>query len=286
MTPVGQRSRRAFAATIVTAVIVGGSISAHGADGPSTIVGLAGGQAFEPAERTTPPESDPDDVASFSDDFDGTGPLIGYTTTNAEVLPTVGRVDGRYRAELTDNADDKTLHYHDAQGRLDAVPATFPFVYIARNVGIGTLADSQVAPDPPGASYIFAGVQVHSADLDAADSAHVVVGHRGGTQFTIEGKNTVAGHSRVDDIGAGTAPAGRADIRIVGNADRTLTVYWQTPNLDDGVDDWQLYRGTGDLPGPTAAFGPTVFVGLITYAFGSAGLPLVGTADSVHLDRS
>ncbi len=224
------------------------------------------------------------DTGLVSDDFAGTGALLGYTTSNPEVLPEVGRVDSRYRAELTDNTNNRTLHFHDAQGRLDAKLVTFPFDYVARNVGIGTISDSQVAPNQAGSTFMFAGIQVHSTDLAAADSAHVVVGHRGNTKFTIEGKNTVAGNSRVNDIGANTAPSGRADIRIVGNSDRTLTVYWQTPNLDPSVgDNWQLYRGTGDLPGPTAAFGESVYIGLITYAYGASGVPFVGTADSIEL---
>lgn len=282
-------SRRlvAIGSMAVAVAVIGTSISAQSADRPSSINGSAGGLEFELADRVTPTTSEPGDATAVSDDFDGTGPLLGYTTTKPDVLPDVGRVDGRYRAELTDNTDNKTLHFNGSQGRLDAKPVTFPFEYIARNIGIGTLADSQVAPDPPGSAYIFAGVQVHSADLDAADSAHVVVGHRGNTEFTIEGKNTVAGNSSVNDIGANTAPDGRADIRIVGNPDRTLTVYWQTPNLgavaNDDDDDWQLYRNTGDLPGTATTFGSSVYVGLITYAYGSAGLPFVGTADSVQL---
>ncbi len=230
------------------------------------------------------PSTPPDGGVLVSDSFAGTGPLVGYTTTKPEVLPQVGRVDGRYRAELTDNANNKTLHFNDNQGRLDAKLVTFPFDYVARNIGIGSLSDSQVAPNPAGSTFMFSGIQVHSTDLSAADSAHVVVGHRGNTKFTIEGKNTVGGQSSVNDIGASTAPNGRADIRIVGNSDRTLTVYWQTPNLGAGANDnWQLYRGTGRLPGSTAPFGGSVYIGLITYAFGTGSVPFVGTADSVSL---
>ncbi len=240
-----------------------------------------------PSDGTPDPNGEPPPVdggALVSDSFDGTGPLLGYTTTNPEVLPNVGRIDGRYHAELTDNTGNQTLHFNNAQGRLDAKLVTFPFEYIARNVGIGSLTDSQLAPNPAGSTFMFAGIQVHSTDLEAADSAHVVVGHRGNTKFTIEGKNTVAGNSRVNDIGANTAPAGRADIRIVGNSDRTLTVYWQTPNLGSAADDdWQLYRGSGNLPGPTAPFGANVYIGLITYAYRAGSVPFVGTADSVEL---
>ncbi len=219
-----------------------------------------------------------------SDNFDGTGPLLGYTTARPEALPVVGRVDGRYRAELTDNSGNVTLHFHGDQGRLDAKLVTFPFDYTVRNIGIGTLTDSQVAPNPPGSAYIFSGVQVHSTDLDEPVSSHVVVGHRGSAEFTIEGKNTVDGTSRVNDIGANMVPDGRADIRIVGNADGTMYVYWQTPNFGDEADDvWQLYRGTGLLPGSSPGFGDSVYIGLITYAYGTNGVPFVGTADSIHL---
>lgn len=241
-----------------------------------------------PSDGTPNPNGDdgapPVDTETLvSDDFDGTGSLIGYTTTNPEVLPVVGRVDGRYRAEVTDNTGNQTLHFHGAQGRLDARLVTFPFDYVARNIGIGSLDDSQVAPEPAGTAYIFSGVQVHSTDLAAADSAHVVVGHRGNARFTIEGKNTVNGQSSVNDIGAGTAPDGRADIRIVGNSDGTLTVYWQTPRSLGVADDWQLYRGTGRLPGSAHNFGSSAYIGLITYAYGNNGVPFVGTADSVEL---
>lgn len=220
----------------------------------------------------------------FGDDFAGSGPLEGWTTNNASALPDVARVDGRYRASVTDNTGNRTLHFHADQGRLDARPVAFPFDIVVRNVGIGTPGDSQTAPSPAGDPYVFAGVQVHVPDLDEATSSHVVVGHRGGVHFTIEGKNTVAGSSSVNDDGFGVLPDGRADIRIVGNADRTLTVYWQTPNLDPqgSPDDWNLYRGSGALPGAAPSYPDTVYVGLITYAYGSTGLPFVGTADGVE----
>ena len=225
-------------------------------------------------------------VASFADDFEGTGPLDGYVTNNPDVLPDVGQVDGRYRAVLDDNTDDKTLHFWDAQGRLDAKAVAFPFEYIARNIGIGTVADSQQPAPPDGAeSYVFAGVQVHDLRLEERNSSHIVVGHRGGTTFTIEGKNTCDGESFVDDDGPGVLPEARADIRIVGNADRTLTVWYQAPNPAPGAtaDEWILYRGTGTLPGTAPEYGEVVYVGIITYAQGEAGLPFVGTVDSIDV---
>jgi len=112
------------------------------------------------------------------------------------------------------------------------------------------------------------------------------VGHRGSTGFTIEGKNTLNGNSAVNDIGANMAPDGRADIRIVGNEDRSLTVYWQLPNLNNQTveDNWSLYgRDGGRLPGNAPTYSQKVYIGLITYAFGSKGLPFVGTCDAVEI---
>jgi hypothetical protein len=134
-------------------------------------------------------------------------------------------------------------------------------------------------------------VQVHDFDLNSVNSSHVVVGHRGDTGFTIEGKNTVNGNSSVNDNGENSAPLGRADIRVVGNSDRSLTVYWQTPNLAHLTqqDTWILYGPTwmtqpdGTLPGTTPTYGNSVYVGLITYAFSNTGVPFVGTCDSIEI---
>lgn len=220
----------------------------------------------------------------FEDDFAGNGPLLDYTTNNPDSLPEIARVDGRYRANLTNNASNITLHFNQSQGRLDAKLLTFPFDIIARNIGIGTQADSQTAPPSTNNPFLFAGVQVHTTDLDSLNSSHVVVGHRGGTQFTVEGKNTVNGSSNVNDDGENIVPDGRADIRIVGNADHTLTVYWQVPNLDPAnqADNWETYKNSGSLPGSNPAYGDQVYVGLITYAYGQTGVPFVGTCDSLE----
>ncbi|MCL6265567.1 hypothetical protein [Flagellimonas myxillae] len=218
-------------------------------------------------------------------DFEGTGDLVDFVTNNESALPDIGRNEGRYLAELTDNEDDKTLHFNNEQGRLDAKEVSFPFEFIARNIGIGTLEDSQTAPTPSGSLYIFCGVQVHVEDLNDVNSAHVVVGHRGNTHFTIEGKNTLNGNSSVNDIGANTVPDGRADIRIVGLENRTIKVYWQLPNLEyeSVADDWIMYNETGDLPGTAPSFENTVYVGLITYAFGYNGVPFSGTCDAIQI---
>ena len=224
-----------------------------------------------------------------SDSFDGDGPLVGYTTNNASSLPDVVRKDGRYHATLTDNSDEITLHFNRFQGRLDARRLSFPFEFIVRNIGIGTLSDSQVPPSPddfqrPSDLYMFAGIQVHVLDLDQLDSAHFVVGHRGSTSYTVEGKNTVDGRSSVNDAGQGIVPDGRADLRVVGCEDGSLTWYWQQPNLEheNRADDWIAYRGNGEFPGRQTEFGDEVYVGLITYAFRAHSVPFVGTADSIE----
>lgn len=226
-----------------------------------------------------------DDI-EFTDTFEGTGPLIEYVTNNESALPEVGRVDGRYKAVLTNNTDNVTLHFNEDQGRLDAKSVSFPFEFIARNIGVGTLEDSQSAPSSSNNPYNFAGVQVHAADFSSINSSHVVVGHRGGTAFTVEGKNTLNGDSSVNDIGANTVPEGRADIRIRGNMDRTLTVSWQIPNLnyENAADNWVLYNNSGNLPGTPPDYGETVYIGLITYAFNNTGVPFVGTCDAIQIN--
>ena len=244
-------------------------------------------------QTSNPDTSKPEPETSGSDSFDGNGPLIGYTTNNASALPDVTRKSGRYHAALLSNNQNITLHFNDRQGRLDAKRLAFPFEFIARNIGIGTLANSQLAPSPndfsnPSKLFMFTGIQVHVLNLDQPNSAHFVVGHRGSTSYTIEGKNTVNGVSRVNDAGQGILPSGRADLRVVGNADKSLTWYWQSPNPNAGAsaDDWIPYRGNGDLPGSDANFGEEVYVGLITYAFGSSSVPFVGTSDSIEWNGS
>lgn len=235
------------------------------------------------------------------DNFDGFNPILTTINnpldadSNGDGLPDVMRVTkttGRYIAEIIDNSSNQTLHFNQDQGRLDATIVSFPFEFIARNIGIGVDIDnSQTPPEFNVNDFNFAGVQVHSLDLNSRNSSHVVVGHRSPTPFTIEGKNTVNGQSTVNDIGANKVSLGRADLRIVGNSDRTLTIFWQPPNLNHLTqpDDWQLYGPSwnlnpdGSLPGNNPSFGSQVYVGLITYAYFSSGVPFIGVCDSVQI---
>ena len=107
-------------------------------------------------DEADPDNDDTPENSSITDSFDGTGPLEDFVTNNETALPKVEQVDGRYRAELTDNANNKTLHFNNEQGRLDAKLVSFPFEFIARNIGIGTLSDSQTPPTPQNSPiYIF-----------------------------------------------------------------------------------------------------------------------------------
>ncbi len=220
-----------------------------------------------------------------TDDFAGNGSLLNYSTNNAIAVPGVTRTNGRYRAEVLDNTGNITLHFHGAQGRLDAKVVAFPFEYIVRNIGIGTLANSQIAP-PTITSYVFAGIQAHVyPDFNSRNSSHFVVGHRGGTENTVEGKNTVNGSSTVNDAGVNVVPDGRADLRLVGLSDNTILWYYQVPNFNVGgtPDNWIAYRGTGLMPGTPPVYGDSIYIGPITYAYGSNNVPFVGTIDGIEL---
>lgn len=223
-----------------------------------------------------------------SDTFDGTGDLLGYTTilggtddgggVDTDNITPIGRVNGRYRAELINSDSDATLFFNSNYGRGDYKTVTWPFEIIVRNVGVGTTANSQLAATA-GGQYAFCGIQVRNTGDN--DYAHVVIGHRGGfPDFGIEAKQTISNTSTVEAEAGGTFTQARGDIRIVGSAGKDITVYYQ----DNGTtpDSWTLFSGDGDLPGTDVTFDDTVYVGLITYAddFSTA---FVGTADSIEL---
>lgn len=89
----------------------------------------------------------------------------------------------------------------------------------------------------------------------------------------------------VNDAGVNVVPDGRADLRLVGQSDNTILWYYQEPNLDypNTPDNWIPYRGTGLMPGTPPVFGNTIYLGPITYAFGSNNVPFVGTIDAIEL---
>jgi len=217
--------------------------------------------------------------------------LVGFTTNNASVLPNVGMRCGRYTAELLDNTGDQTLHFNNSQGRFDGVLLSFPFRVIARNLGIAPMNQPTAVHQPSGNAFNFVGIQVHQQDLNGLNSAHVVIGQRGGTVNTIEGKMTLNGSSQVTDIGDSALPNGRADLMIVGQNDGTLLVYWQQPNLSGNPtnDSWIAYddylsNPPGVLPGDLPDWGVSnIYVGIITYAQGTNGVPFMGVMDSFEV---
>jgi len=225
-----------------------------------------------------------------NDSFDSAGSdLVGYTTNNSASLPGVTQVSGHYAADLQSNAGNITLHYNGSQGRLDAKLTTFPFEAIARNIGIETSVGTQTAPGTTNDPIIFCGMQAHVEDLTSINSAHMVAGHRGSNAtYTVEGKNTLNGSSTVTDEGNNAAPDCRVDMRFIGNANNTITAYWQLPNTNIGVtpDSWSLYNGTGSLANNAPTFGDQVYVGLITYAQDGDGVPFSGTCDSFNIEET
>ena len=280
--------------------------SIYGNDSGGSFAATAGSNSFVITASVTDSDGDSDiatitvtvnggatQAFDFGGPFTGGGcdgsaalqPLVGFTTNNASALPATGTRCGAYMADLTDNSNDITLHFNQDQGRLDAVSVDFPFEAVARGVGIAPLGQPTQAYISNDNLFAFVGVQVHHADLENRNSAHVVAGQRGNARNTIEGKHTRDGSSRQNDIGDLAVPNGRADIRIIGNADRTITVYWQ-PHDPGASDNWQLYVSSGSglppgqLPGPVPDWGNTVYVGLITYAFGNNAVPFTGVVDS------
>lgn len=215
---------------------------------------------------------------TMSDDFSGTGALVGWHAWQASALPNVTQANGRYLAQLDDNTDDVTLFYHNDTGRLDSRRMKPGSEFICINVGIGvSAADTQTAPPTTGDPYNFCGWHFNG-DLDnpAAYSAHVVAGHRGGVFRTIESKITTNGVSIVAD--EGFAPLGsiaRADMRFVMALDGTLYAYYRAALSSD---PWIAISWPG---GSEPVFPNGCDAGLITYAAGSQGVPFVGTADSV-----
>lgn len=237
--------------------------------------------AQPPVTKPTQPPSSGSRVYDFSQNSKG---IVGAITNNARDLPDVKQVGGRYQANLTNNTDDVTLHFKRDQGRLDAWKVRFPFEVIASNIGIAPIGKPTGVHGYKTNAFNFAGLQVHTLNLNSPNSSHLVVGHRGGeAQFTIEGKNTLNGQSSVNDIGTGVAPKGRADLRIVGDKNGVLRAYWRRP----GASKWIAYgRKEGAFPGAAPVYGKAgseVYVGLITYAYGNVAVPFMGTCDKVEI---
>jgi len=219
--------------------------------------------------------------SGFLDTFGGSGDLDpSWIELSPTDLPDVTQTSGRYRANLQSNTSDITLWFNAFRGRADYQAVTFPFEIIALNVGIGTVGDSQTAPPTTSTPILFCALNVNFGTLATnEDWSQLGVGHRGSdATFTLEGKNTISNSSSVTDEGTNAAPLARADLRVVGESN-SLTWYYREP----GDVTWILYNGTGDLPGTEPTFPDDVFVGLVTYAQNTTGVPFVGTCDSFQI---
>ncbi|MCG8669452.1 MAG: hypothetical protein MI867_08555 [Pseudomonadales bacterium] len=217
-------------------------------------------------------------------------PLInssGLQNYNASALPDVGSMCGRYTAQVNDNSGDKTLFFNGAQGRLDGVTVSYPFEAVLRNVGIAPVDQPTQPHVVSGSAYNFVGLHVHHVDFNNINSSHLVVGQRGNTINTIEGKMTRYGNSNQNDAGHNVLPNGRADLRLTMDADGNILAFWQLPNLsqDPAEDNWIPYGGDGRLPGTNPEWGNSgqVIVGIITYAYSEAGVPFWGVAEHLEI---
>lgn len=228
----------------------------------------------------------------IDDDFAGTGSLQNYTTHNSAAVASVGRVSGRYVAEIPSNDANASLWYNADDGRLDYRELTWPFRIIIRNVGIGnTSADTQTSPDLTSEPYMFCGYHINN-DLSSPTNAyrHMVVGSRGPAGGgvggrTVEVKTNASGSSSVSDVGQDALSGTRADLMIIGHANKTTNWYWQEPNSDpirDGgatADSWT----EATMPGSEPSWNDTVYAGPVTYAFELySGPAFVGTADAIQ----
>ena len=216
----------------------------------------------------------------FDDDFETGGSLDPalWTTYQSGSTGGVTLVSGRYRNLIDDDSGtgNRSLWFNAADGRMDyQTPGSLTFEFIAYNVGIGTLADSQaVVPDT--GDFQFCGIMVHVETLATVSYRTYLVGHRGGTAFTIEAKNTLNGSSNTTDEGANfTSGATRMDLRVVGNGDGTVSFYNRTALSSD---PWTLGTSAGfQNPEP---FGVNMRVGLVAYKFDEFAADFVGTCDA------
>ena len=222
----------------------------------------------------------------FSDTFDGADgdPLDSslWTEYNSSVIATREQRDGRFRAVIDDNTGDQTLWYLSDVGWFAYQTLTFPFEIDYLNIGIGKTSDSQAVPvpgvDTAASPWQFGGVVVHSLTPGDLNYRLMVVGHRDGfNTYTYESKNSDGtGFNSIVDGGANAAPLGRLDIKVIGNANQTITFQHRQPGVGSYVNSTvPAFRF------PTYA--STCLVGLVGYTFALSSMPFVITCDEVSL---
>lgn len=208
-----------------------------------------------------------------------------WSTYNAAAIPGVEQRDGRYRAPVLTNAGNQTVWYLSDDGRLDYVRVAFPFEIHFLGIGIGRIDDAAAAPIPGthlvASPYAFCGAFVHDLVLGSLNYRAYNVGHRGGTHYTIEQKNSDGtGFNSIVDEGANFtgspgAPNTVMDLRVRGLANQTV----EFDNRAVGETTWVPATEAG-FRFPT--FGPEVFVGPATYEFGTHNGDWVGRVDEIR----
>lgn len=216
----------------------------------------------------------------FDDDFETGGTLDPgiWSTYQAGSTGGVTLSGGRYRNLIDDDSGtgNRSLWFGGSQGRFDYQdPGSLSFEFIATNIGIGQLGDSQAAVADTG-DFQLCGILVHVETLATVSYRGYFVGHRGSAPFTIEAKNTSSGTSNVTDEGANFTGANtRMDLRVVGNGDGTVSFYNRAPNSSD---PWTAATAAGfQNPEP---FTVGMRVGLVAYKFDQFAPDFVGTCDA------
>lgn len=253
-----------------TAIPQGGGTIAGTASGTSTATATTSATASVTASAsgTSTATATIDGGTGWDDDFAGNGALRSAYQTHNSGIVSPNRTNGRYRALFS--AGSQTGWFNADRGRADYIEVSMPFDLVALNAGIGTAADSQVAPGPDD-DFMFAFIQVLDskliADAGTADYMHLAAGERGGVH-RIEGKATVSDSSSVTEDNTAAPPNGRADLRVTCTAAGVLTWYWRLP----GDTTWIAYNdGTnaaGTVPGQfTLTTTGSVLVGMGGYGF-------------------
>jgi len=226
--------------------------------------------------------------SSYDDPFDGTGALDPkWLNYQAAAVPGVQRNAGFYRADITDNTSDVTLWFHGSTGRFDYQGVTFPLAgvdeYVFNDVGIGPTSNPSANHVFASDAFNFCGIMIHNDSFSLPNYMFQVVGHRSFlAQSTLELKSTVDGGSSMYDVGTDAIGAGvtHCDMRVRLHSDGAVDFAYRAV----GGGGWTLPGGDGLTPTPRPALGAagdTVYLGLITYAQDTAGLPFAGTVDSV-----
>ena len=209
-------------------------------------------------------------------DFD-TFPVL--TSYNPSAVPDVGVRGGRFYAEILTNESEQTLWDGPNQGRVDGRLFDLPVEVIGRGMGVAPIGDDSAALPYLSSYYAKSFIQVHDEDPSKTDYLHVAVGHRGGPN-TIEDKRTNSGSTNAKNIQY-NAHNGRADVRLVVNADGSHETYWQQSGTVP--DDWQPFVQLA--PGIPFFSTGRVWVNIGGDAYLTDAVPFTAVIDSVEINE-